>query len=58
MKETLNSNSQLQFQQYQQSNFSHLSPQIIEREKKNPVPFDEGNPGPGLRQTQKCGGIK
>ena len=34
MKETLNSNSQLQFQQYQQSNFSHLSPQIIEGEKK------------------------
>ena len=32
------------------------SPQIIEH-KKNPTTYDIGNPGPGLGQAQKCGGV-
>ena len=46
-KENLNSDCQ-QFHQYQQKRTatSHFSPLSIT------------NPGPGLRQVQKCGGVK
>ena len=33
-----------------------FSPQIIEHKKTKT--FDVGNPGPGLGQAQKCGGVK
>ena len=36
---------------------NHLLHQIIEHQKKTTT-YDVGNPGPGLGQAQKCGGIK
>jgi len=39
-----------QFHQYQQNN------ELTEHEK-NTTTYDVGNPGPGLRQAQKCDGV-
>jgi hypothetical protein len=36
---------------------NHLSPQIIELKKKRPQHNDVWNPGPGLGQVRKCGGL-
>jgi hypothetical protein len=35
---------------------NHLSPSLTEHIKT--MPYDIGNPCPGLGQTQKCGGVK
>ena len=36
---------------------NHLSHQLI-KHKKNTMTYDVGNPGPGLRESQKYGGLK
>ena len=37
---------------------NHISPQLTEHKKKGTSTYVIGNPGPGLRQAQKCGRIK
>jgi hypothetical protein len=41
-----------QFQQYQQAN------NLKTIEKKKSMTYGIGNPGPGLGQAHKCGGVK
>jgi hypothetical protein len=54
MKESLNSDGH-QFHQYQQNEQLSL---IITELTENKPQHDIGNGGPGLGQTQQCGGVK
>ena len=54
MKESLNSDGH-QFHQYQQNEQLSL---IITELTENRPQYDIGNRGPGLGQTQQCGGVK
>jgi len=54
-RESLNSDRH-QFYQYQQIEQSPLILTELTEQKKTTT-YDIGNPGPGLRQTQKCGGV-
>ena len=36
---------------------NHISPQLIKHKQKTMI-YDIGNPGPGLRQAQKCSRVQ
>jgi hypothetical protein len=56
-KESLNSDGH-QFHQYQQNEQSPLILTDLNEHPKKPRHINVGNPGPGLRQAQNCGGVK